>query len=97
MGDAQRAIRTVRAKAAEWGISPDHIGMWGFSAGGHLTASAGTLFDKGPAANSDAIDKQSARPDFLILAYPVITFEEPFLHKGSRDKPVGDFAGRGPD
>ena len=70
LGDAQRAIRTVRAKAAKLGIAPDHIGMWGFSAGGHLAASAGTLYDKGPKANADAIDQESARPDFLILAYP---------------------------
>jgi len=90
LADAQRAIRTVRAKAAELGIAPDHIGMWGFSAGGHLTASAGTLFDKGPAANADAIDKESARPDFLVLAYPVITFEEPYLHKGSLKYLLGD-------
>ena len=90
LGDAQRAIRTVRAKAAEWGIAPDHIGMWGFSAGGHLTASAGTLFDKGPAASADAIDKESARPDFLVLSYPVITLEDPFVHKGSRQYLLGD-------
>jgi acetyl esterase/lipase len=90
LADAQRAIRTVRAKAAEWGIAPDRIGMWGFSAGGHLTASAGTLFDKGPAADADAIDKESARPDFLVLAYPVITMEEPYVHKGSLKYLLGD-------
>jgi len=84
LGDAQRAIRTVRAKAAELGLAPDHVGMWGFSAGGHLAASAGTLFDQGPAANADAIDKESARPDFLILSYPVITMEDQYVHKGSR-------------
>jgi acetyl esterase/lipase len=82
--DAQRAIRTVRARAADYGVVPDHIGMWGFSAGGHLTASAGTHFDAGDAASSDAIEQQSSRPDFLILAYPVITLEAPYVHKGSR-------------
>ena len=90
LGDAQRAIRTVRARAAQLGIAPDHIGMWGFSAGGHLTASAGTLFDQGPPAGTDAIDKESARPDFLILAYPVITLQDPYAHKGSRQYLLGD-------
>jgi acetyl esterase/lipase len=90
LGDAQRAIRTVRSRAAELGIDPDHVGMWGFSAGGHLAASAGTLFDKGPAADGDAIDKVSARPDFLVLAYPVITMEDPLAHKLSRKDLLGE-------
>lgn len=90
IGDAQRAIRTVRANAAKLGIAPDHIGMWGFSAGGHLTASAGTLFDEGPPASADAIDKESARPDFLVLAYPVIAMEEPYGHQGSLKFLLGD-------
>ena len=90
LGDAQRAIRTVRARAAQLGIAPDHIGMWGFSAGGHLAATAGTLYEHGPAANGDAIDKESARPDFLILAYPVITLTEPYAHKGSLKYLLGD-------
>jgi acetyl esterase/lipase len=80
LADAQRAIRTLRAHAAQLGIAPDHIGMWGFSAGGHLAASAGTLFDQGPPADADAIDHQSARPDFLVLSYPVITMEAPYVH-----------------
>jgi acetyl esterase/lipase len=90
LGDAQRAIRTVRANAAKLGIAPDHIGMWGFSAGGHLAASAGTLFDQGPAANADAIDKVSARPDFLVLAYPVITTDPQFAYKGLVKFLLGD-------
>jgi acetyl esterase/lipase len=90
LGDAKRAIRTVRADAAKYGIAPDHIGMWGFSAGGHLTASAGTMFDAGDAANADPIEQQSSRPDFLILAYPVITMEDPYVHKGSRTFLLGD-------
>jgi acetyl esterase/lipase len=81
--DAQRAIRTVRAHAAEYGVATDHVGMWGFSAGGHLTATAGTKFDAGKADASDAIEQQGSRPDFLVLAYPVITFKEPDLHRGS--------------
>ena len=90
LGDAQRAIRTVRANAAKLGIAPDHIGMWGFSAGGHLAASAGTLFDQGPPADADAIDKESARPDFLVLAYAVITTDPSFAYKGLVKYLLGD-------
>ncbi len=90
LGDAQRAIRTVRAQAAKLGYSSDHIGIWGFSAGGHLAASAGTLYDAGPPATADAIDRESARPDFLILAYPVITMDERYAHMGSRKSLLGD-------
>jgi acetyl esterase/lipase len=82
--DAQRAIRMVRAHAAEYGVAADHIGMWGFSAGGHLTATAGTQFDAGNAAAADAVERGSSRPDFLVLAYPVITMEEPYVHHGSK-------------
>jgi acetyl esterase/lipase len=64
--------------------------MWGFSAGGHLTASAGTMFDAGNPAATDPIDRQSSRPDFLILSYPVITMEDPYVHKGSRQYLLGD-------
>jgi len=90
LGDAQRAIRMVRASAAEYGIAPDHLGMWGFSAGGHLTASAGTHFDAGNPSATDVIDRQSSRPDFLILAYPVITMMDPYVHAGSRQYLLGD-------
>ena len=90
LGDAQRAIRTVRADAAQYGVAPDHIGMWGFSAGGHLTASAGTMFDAGNAGATDPIEQQSSRPDFLILSYPVITMEDPYVHKLSRTDLLGD-------
>lgn len=90
LGDAQRAIRMVRASAAEYGIAPDHLGMWGFSAGGHLTATAGTHFDAGNPSAADVIDRQSSRPDFLILAYPVITMMNPYVHAGSRQYLLGD-------
>jgi acetyl esterase/lipase len=90
LGDAQRAIRMVRANAAEYGIATDHLGMWGFSAGGHLAASAGTHFDAGNPSATDAIDQQSSRPDFLILAYPVITMMDPYVHTGSRKYLLGD-------
>lgn len=88
--DAQRAIRMVRANAAQYGIEPDHLGMWGFSAGGHLTATAGTKFDSGNSSAADPIERQGSRPDFLILAYPVITLEAPFAHIGSRKYLLGD-------
>jgi acetyl esterase/lipase len=90
LGDAQRAIRTVRANAAEYGIEADHVGMWGFSAGGHLAATAGTRFDAGNASATDVVERQSSRPDFLVLAYPVITLMEPLAHAGSRKYLLGD-------
>lgn len=75
--DAQRAIRVVRARAKEFGIAPDRVGMMGFSAGGHLTAAAGTMFDAGRADASDAVDRVSSRPDFLILGYPWLNAMKP--------------------
>jgi acetyl esterase/lipase len=89
LGDAQRAIRYVRAHASEYGIDPHRIGVWGFSAGGHLASSTGTHFDNGKPDSGDPIERESSRPDFMILAYPVITFKEPFLHRGSRDALLG--------
>jgi acetyl esterase/lipase len=87
--DAQRAIRTVRAKAADYGVDPKRVGIWGFSAGGHLASTAGTHFDAG-LAEGDAIDKTSSRPDFLILAYPVVTMEPGVTHGGSRKNLLGE-------
>jgi acetyl esterase/lipase len=82
LGDAQRGIRTVRARAAEWKIDPKRVGILGFSAGGHLAASATTIFDDGKPDAADPIDRQSCRPDAAILCYPVITFGD-FRHNGS--------------
>ena len=93
LGDAQRAIRLVRARAQELGLAADRIGMMGFSAGGHLTATAGTHFDAGKADASDPIDRVSCRPDFLILAYPVISFDPAIAHGGS----VRNLLGENPD
>ncbi len=87
--DAQRAIRTVRAKAGEQGIAPERIGIMGFSAGGHLASSAGTHFDKGDPDAEDPVERVSCRPDFLILGYPVIAFGEPFTHVGSQHNLLG--------
>ncbi|MEO6909901.1 MAG: alpha/beta hydrolase [Edaphobacter sp.] len=90
LDDAQRAIRTVRSHAAEYGVAVDHVGMWGFSAGGHLAATAGTHFDVGNPSSPDPIEREGSKPDFLILAYPVITFEAPYAHVGSRKYLLGD-------
>lgn len=90
LGDAQRAIRLVRSRAVEFNVRTDRIGIMGFSAGGHLASSAGTHFDAGRADASDSIDRASSRPDFLILAYPVITMKAPFAHEGSRKNLLGD-------
>ncbi|MBS1798369.1 MAG: alpha/beta hydrolase [Acidobacteria bacterium] len=90
LGDAQRAIRFVRAHAAEYGIEKDRVGMWGSSAGGHLTATAGTQFDAGQPGAADPIDRESSRPQFLILSYPVITLMAPTAHAGSRKSLLGD-------
>ncbi len=87
--DAQRAIRTVRARAKEWHIDLQRIGIWGFSAGGHLASTAGTHFDSGKADSDDPIERAGSRPDFLILSYPVITMELPYTHMGSRNNLIG--------
>lgn len=83
-GDVLRAIRTARAEAADYGVDPKRLGIWGFSAGGHLASTATTLFDEGNAASEDPVDRISSRPDFAVLCYPVITMELPFTHQGSR-------------
>jgi acetyl esterase/lipase len=89
MLDVQRAIRTVRAKAKDYGIDPMRIGVWGFSAGGHLASTAATHFDSGKPDAVDSIDRQSCRPDFAILAYPVISMKEGVTHGGSRNNLLG--------
>jgi acetyl esterase/lipase len=89
LGDAQRAIRTVRAKAAEYRVMPERVGIMGFSAGGHLASTAGTHFDAGDAAAADPIERMSSRPDFLVLCYPVISFLE-FAHQGSKRSLLGE-------
>jgi acetyl esterase/lipase len=90
LDDAQRAIRTVRARAAEFGVDPRRIGILGFSAGGHLASTAGTHFDAGKRDAADTIERASCRPDFLILCYPVISFTAPVTHAGSRKNLLGE-------
>lgn len=84
--DAQQAIKIVRERAREWNVNPERIGIMGFSAGGHLASTAGTHF------NSVAIPNEkntSVRPDFMILIYPVISFNENITHMGSRNQLLG--------
>lgn len=87
--DARQAIRLVRYRAEEWGIDPDKIGIVGFSAGGHLAASAGTHFKDPVEAGSNELDTVSCRPDFMVLIYPVISMENDITHHGSRDNLLG--------
>jgi acetyl esterase/lipase len=90
LGDAQRAIRMLRSKAADWHIAPDHIGIMGFSAGGHLAASVSTHFDAGLASGTDEMDHTGSRPDFAVLGYPVISMVAPWTHQGSKKNLLGD-------
>jgi acetyl esterase/lipase len=92
LDDAQRAIRTVRARAAEFGVDPKRIGILGFSAGGHLASTAGTHFGAGEPDAADKIERESSRPDFLILCYPVISFATPYAHQGSKKNLLGENA-----
>ena len=96
--DAQRALRTVRAHAKDWGVDPGRVGILGFSAGGHVASTAGTHFDLGRPDASDAVERESSRPDFMVLVYPVVTMGEKG-HALSRTKllgstPAPDLVGR---
>jgi acetyl esterase/lipase len=86
--DAQRAIRFVRARAADWKVDPKRIGIMGSSAGGHLASTALTHFDNGRADAADPIERQSSRPDIGILCYAVITMG-PNTHQGSKENLLG--------
>ena len=86
--DAQQAIRHVRKNAAEYDVHPLKIGIMGFSAGGHLAASAATHFHK--IADPNNLDTTSVRPDFAVLIYPVISFTDELTHMGSRTNLIGD-------
>ena len=88
--DVLRAVRMVRSRAAEFKINPGRIGVMGSSAGGHLAACAGTLFNHAAGRTGAALDATDARPDFLILMYPVITMEGPSVHAGSRRNLLGE-------
>lgn len=76
LADARRALQLVRARAGEWQIDGERVGIMGFSAGGHLAASASTLLDE-------------QRPDFSVLIYPVVSMRDPLAHRGSRANLLG--------
>ncbi|MEC5396721.1 alpha/beta hydrolase [Uliginosibacterium sp. H1] len=85
--DAQRALRLIRQRAAEWGL--DHVGALGFSAGGHVAAMLATCHVREVYAAVDAADALSARPDFVLLGYPVISMDAAIAHAGSRQALLG--------
>jgi acetyl esterase/lipase len=88
--DAQRAIRLVRQNASSWNIDPSKVGIMGFSAGGHLASTLSTQYSHTVDRTMDAVDALSARPDFSVLVYPVITFVNPAIHSGSMKALLGD-------
>jgi len=87
--DAQRAMRIIHYHAKEWNIEEDKIGVMGFSAGGHLASTLGTHFTKKTTLQPDATDLLNARPDFMILIYPVISMDKSITHEGSRNALLG--------
>jgi len=93
--DGQRAMRLIRAHAAEYGIDSHRLGVWGFSAGGHLASTLGTHCDGDvvPEKTPDEVDAESCRPDFMVLSYPVISMQLPETHAKSRE----DLLGENPD
>jgi acetyl esterase/lipase len=93
LGDAQRAIRLLRHHAADWQIDPGHVGILGFSAGGHCATSAATHFDPGRTGVDDPVDGQSCRPDLLVACYPVISFGK-YRHHGSMLNLLADAQGQ---
>jgi acetyl esterase/lipase len=90
LNDAQRALRYVRLHAEKFQIDRGRVGIWGFSAGGHLASTAATHFDRGDAGAAERIDRMSSRPDFAILGYPVISFTTEYVHEGSRRNLLGE-------
>ena len=84
--DAQRALQLIRQNAKQWNVNPARIGIMGFSAGGHLAATASTHFENPVIENPDSI---SLRPDFSVLIYPVISFTDSLAHRGSRNNLIG--------
>jgi acetyl esterase/lipase len=88
--DAQRALRLIRAHAADYQVDPGRIGVIGFSAGGHVAGMLSLAWDRPVYAPVDAADRLSARPDVSILIYPVATMQADHAHPGSRRNLLGD-------
>jgi acetyl esterase/lipase len=89
IADAERAMRLLRTQAGTLGFEPDHLGVWGFSAGGHIASVLATLFDPGIPSSPDAVEHMSDRPDFAILAYPVVSMKPQIGHAASRQSLLG--------
>ncbi len=87
--DGMRAMRVIRAHAKQWGIDPNRIGVWGFSAGGHLASTLGTHCNKTNPKAPDPINRLSCKPDFMVLSYPVISMRKSIAHMGSRRALLG--------
>ena len=90
LGDAQRALRFVRANSEKFGVAKNRLGVMGFSAGGHLASTSATHFDLGQKDAKDSVDRESCRPDFAVLCYPVINLIEPWGHAGTKKNLLGD-------
>lgn len=89
--DVKRAMRLVRHHAGKWNISTDQVGIMGFSAGGHLASTLGTHYEaEEDFLKTESINTLSARPDFMILIYPVITMKHPYAAQGSRNNLLGN-------
>lgn len=89
LSDAKRAVRLVRSRAADWGIDPNRIGVMGFSAGGHLAASAAVSAGWSLKGVEDSLAAISDQADFAVLVYPVISMREGVTHGGSRKNLLG--------
>jgi acetyl esterase/lipase len=90
INDGMQAMRVIREHAKEWGIDPDRIGVWGFSAGGHLASTLGTHCNKTDPDATNPLDALSCKPDFMILSYPVISMRKSITHMGSRINLLGE-------
>jgi acetyl esterase/lipase len=90
--DGERAVRWVRAHAQEYGVAPTRIGVWGFSAGGHLVGILGTHFDAGKPDASDPVDRVSDRPDFAISSYGGLTLDPQVAKPGAMSNLLGENA-----
>lgn len=88
--DAQRAIQMIRSRAETWGIDPERVGVWGWSAGGHLASCLATMAELEEQDSADPLAGYSTRPAFAVLAYPVISMQPGVTHGGSRKNLLGD-------